>query len=91
MDFTLPRDPRSSLLTASMNSQAETLVNNQEPTWLTTVNKKRHLRSQLIEPFLQAGRPDESIIAIEDVSELARKISDGELKAYDVSVAYIHQ
>lgn len=61
--------------------------------WETVVQKKRELQAAAIAPFRSTGEPinSESITSIDDVSKLASRIASGQLKAYDVTLAYIQR
>ena len=65
----------------------------EEPTWLVTVQRKRHIRQAALQPYLdQIVTPqDDAITAIDDVEELARRIANAELKAHDVVSAYVRR
>ncbi|KXT09722.1 hypothetical protein AC579_1691 [Pseudocercospora musae] len=60
-----------------------------EPQWLVTAKKKRQIQQDLMKPFMHLGIEDEPIINVNDVQQLARRVAEGKVKAYDVCQAYI--
>ena len=66
-------------------------TNAEKPKWLQVSQKKRQLQAEAIAPFDRIEIPSnaEFITSINDVSELASLIADGQLKVQDVVLAYI--
>lgn len=63
------------------------------PQWLITSDKKRRIQAETIAPFtrLQGPANADAISGIDDIEDLAGLIAKGELRAFDVALAYVQK
>lgn len=64
-----------------------------QPSWLTIRDKKRELQVAAIAPFraIEPSSNADEITAVDDIPTLASSIANGELKSYDVALAFIQR
>lgn len=72
---------------------AASLANDSFAPWLVIAKDKRRSQAQILEAFRRNFTASEKawITDIDDVAALARRIADGELTAYDVTLAYVQR
>lgn len=63
----------------------------EKPDWRHVVERKRTKREALVQPYLDDSKQQQDITSISDVSKLASLVAKGELKAYDVIMAYVRR
>ena len=62
-----------------------------QPSWHEVVDKKRKKRDALTELYISSPEQHEDITSESDVATLAKRIAEGQLAAYDVTLAYVQR
>lgn len=78
-------------LASLLSDMGDFVTTTGKPAWHKVVEQKRAEREALIQPYLTSIGQHETITAISDVAVLASMIASGELKTFDVTMAYVQR